>query len=283
MTDTPTAQVDPVDSVSIDLSGRTALVTGAGSGIGRATALRLARSGAHVRALDINPAAVDEVAALTGGTGEVVDLSDLAAVDRLDLRADIVVNCAGIQHVAPVHEFPTDRFSLILRIMLEAPFRIIRGALPGMYEQQWGRVVNVSSVHGLRASEFKSAYVSAKHGLEGLSKVVALEAALYGVTSNCVNPGYVRTPMVDQQIADQAKAHGVSEEQVLGDVLLASAALKRLVEPEEVADAVAFLCSPTAASMTRDVAGHGRRLDGPLQAPLRGRPAAAGSPARAIR
>ena len=151
MTDTPTAQVDPVDSVSIDLSGRTALVTGAGSGIGRATALRLARSGAHVRALDINPAAVDEVAALTGGTGEVVDLSDLAAVDRLDLRADIVVNCAGIQHVAPVHEFPTDRFSLILRIMLEAPFRIIRGALPGMYEQQWGRVVNVSSVHGLRA------------------------------------------------------------------------------------------------------------------------------------
>ena len=161
-----------------------------------------------------------------------------------------MVNCAGIQHVAPVHEFPTERFSLILRIMLEAPFRIIRGALPGMYEQQWGRVVNVSSVHGLRASEFKSAYVSAKHGLEGLSKVVALEAARYGVTSNCVNPGYVRTPMVDQQIADQAKAHGVSEEQVLGDVLLASAALKRLVEPEEVADAVAFLCSPTAASMT---------------------------------
>ena len=250
MPETPTAQVDPVDSVNIDLSGRTALVTGAGSGIGRATALRLARSGAHVRALDINRAAVDEVAALTGGTGEVVDLSDLAAVDRLDLRADIVVNCAGIQHVAPVHEFPTDRFSLILRIMLEAPFRIIRGALPGMYEQQWGRVVNVSSVHGLRASEFKSAYVSAKHGLEGLSKVVALEAARYGVTSNCVNPGYVRTPMVDQQIADQAKAHGVSEEQVLGDVLLASAALKRLVEPEEVADAVAFLCSPTAASMT---------------------------------
>ena len=268
MTDTPTAQVDPVDSVSIDLSGRTALVTGAGSGIGRATALRLARSGAHVRALDINPAAVDEVAALTGGTGEVVDLSDLAAVDRLDLRADIVVNCAGIQHVAPVHEFPTDRFSLILRIMLEAPFRIIRGALPGMYEQQWGRVVNVSSVHGLRASEFKSAYVLAKHGLEGLSKVVALEAARYGVTSNCVNPGYVRTPMVDQQIADQAKAHGVSEEQVLGDVLLASAALKRLVEPEEVADAVAFLCSPTAASMT----GTSLVLDGGWTAHCRHRP-----------
>ncbi|MGZ4437214.1 MAG: 3-hydroxybutyrate dehydrogenase [Nocardioidaceae bacterium] len=236
--------------MAADLRGRTALVTGAGSGIGRATALRLARAGAHVRALDITPAAVEEVAALTGGTAEVVDLSDLASLDTLDLTTDIVVNCAGIQHVAPVHEFPTDTFSLILRIMLEAPFRIIRGALPGMYERQWGRIVNVSSVHGLRASEFKSAYVSAKHGLEGLSKVVALEAAQHGVTSNCVNPGYVRTPLVDKQIADQAKAHGISEAEVVGDVMLASAALKRLVEPDEVADAVAFLCSPTAASMT---------------------------------
>ena len=238
------------DSVSVDLSGRTALVTGAGSGIGRATALRLARAGAHVRSLDITADAVEEVAGLTGGTGEVVDLSDLDAVDRTDLTADIVVNCAGIQHVAPVHEFPTEKFSLILRIMLEAPFRIIRGALPGMYAAGWGRVVNVSSVHGLRASEFKAAYVAAKHGLEGLSKVVALEAAAYGVTSNCINPGYVRTPLVDEQIADQAEAHGVSETEVVDDVLLASSALKRLVEPEEVADAVAFLCSPTAAGMT---------------------------------
>ena len=123
-----------------------------------------------------------------------------------------MVNCAGIQHVAPVHEFPTEKFSLILRIMLEAPFRIIRGSLPGMYDRGWGRVVNVSSVHGLRASAYKSAYVSAKHGLEGLSKVVALEGAPHGVTSNCVNPGYVRTPLVDKQIADQAAAHGISEE-----------------------------------------------------------------------
>jgi 3-hydroxybutyrate dehydrogenase len=245
MTKTPTT-----DSVALDLSGRTALVTGAGSGIGRATALRLARAGAHVRALDITPDAVEEVAGLTGGTGEVVDLSDLDAVDRLDLTADVVVNCAGIQHVAPVHEFPTEKFSLILRIMLEAPFRIIRGALPGMYANGWGRIVNVSSVHGLRASEFKSAYVSAKHGLEGLSKVVALEAAEHGVTSNCVNPGYVRTPLVDKQIADQAKAHGIPESEVVAEVMLSDAALKRLVEPEEVADAVAFLCSPTAATMT---------------------------------
>ena len=238
------------DAVHLDLSGRTALVTGAGSGIGRATALRLARAGAHVRCWDITPDAVEEVAGLTGGTAEVVDLSDLGALDRLDLDADVVVNCAGIQHVAPVHEFPTEKFSLILRIMLEAPFRIVRGSLPGMYERGWGRIVNISSVHGLRASAYKSAYVSAKHGLEGLSKVVALEGAAHGVTSNCVNPGYVRTPLVDKQIADQARTHGISEAQVVDDVLLASSALKRLVEPEEVADAVAFLCSPTATSMT---------------------------------
>ena len=238
------------DTVRLDLSGRTALVTGAGSGIGRATALRLGRAGAHVRCWDVTADAVEEVAALTGGTAEVVDLSDLDALDKLDLDADVVVNCAGIQHVAPVHEFPTETFSLILRLMLEAPFRIVRGALPGMYERGWGRIVNVSSVHGLRASAYKSAYVSAKHGLEGFSKVVALEGAPHGVTSNCVNPGYVRTPLVDKQIADQAKAHGISEAEVVDDVLLASAALKRLVEPEEVADAVAFLCSPTATSMT---------------------------------
>ncbi|MBS2938436.1 3-hydroxybutyrate dehydrogenase [Nocardioides sp. J2M5] len=250
MSTTPIPTPADHDHVRLDLAGRTALVTGAGSGIGRATALRLARAGAHVRALDISADAVEEVARTTGGTAEVVDLSDLDAVSALDLRADVVVNCAGIQHVAPVHEFPVDRFSLILRIMLEAPFRIIRGALPHMYAQGWGRVVNVSSVHGLRASEFKAAYVAAKHGLEGLSKVVALEGAGHGVTSTCVNPGYVRTPLVDQQIADQAREHGISESEVVDDVLLASAALKRMVEPEEIADAVAFLCSPTAATMT---------------------------------
>ena len=245
MPDTPTT-----DAVALDLTGRTALVTGAGSGIGYATALRLARAGAHVRALDITPDAVAHVAQLTGGTGEVADLADLDALSALDPTADIVVNCAGIQHVAPVHEFPVEKFSLIQKIMLEAPFRIIRGALPGMYTNGWGRIINISSVHGLRASEFKSAYVAAKHGLEGLSKVVALEAAPHGVTSNCVNPGYVRTPLVDKQIADQATAHGITETEVVDKIMLADAALKRLVEPHEVADAVAFLCTPTAATMT---------------------------------
>jgi 3-hydroxybutyrate dehydrogenase len=238
------------DAVRLDLTGRTALVTGAGSGIGRAIALRLARAGAHVKALDISAPALEEVTMITGGSSHVVDLSDLDALGRLDLDADVVVNCAGIQHVAPITEFPEEKFSLILRIMLEAPFRIIKAALPGMYERGWGRIVNISSVHGLRASEFKSAYVAAKHGLEGLSKVVALEAAAHGVTSNCVNPGYVRTPLVDKQIAAQAAAHGISEDEVLSGVMLASAALKRLVEPEEIAEMAAFLCSPMAASMT---------------------------------
>jgi 3-hydroxybutyrate dehydrogenase len=232
------------------LSGRRAMVTGGASGIGRACAQRLAEAGAAVIVVDRDSAAAEEVAAQVGGTAVGVDLSDLDAVDRLDLAVDVLVNNAGLQHVAPVHEFPVDRFSYILRLMVEAPFRLVRGALPHMYAQGWGRVVNVSSVHGLRASAFKSAYVTAKHGLEGLSKVVALEGAEHGVTSNCVNPAYVRTPLVEGQIADQAKAHGLTEDQVLAQVMLQPAALKRLLEPSEVADAVAFLCSPAATSVT---------------------------------
>ncbi len=226
------------------------MVTGGGSGIGHACAVRLAAAGAAVVVVDRDAAAAEAVAAEVGGTAVTVDLSDLDAVDRLDLAVDVLVNNAGLQHVAPVHEFPVDRFSYILRLMLEAPFRLVRGSLPHMYEQGWGRVVNVSSVHGLRASAFKSAYVTAKHGMEGLSKVIALEGAPHGVTSNCVNPAYVRTPLVEGQIADQAKAHGLSEEQVLEQVLLQPAALKRLIEPDEVADAIAWLCSPAATSVT---------------------------------
>jgi 3-hydroxybutyrate dehydrogenase len=177
-------------------------------------------------------------------------LSELDAVDALDLAVDILVNNAGLQHVAPLHEFPVDRFSYILRLMLETPFRLVRGALPHMYERGWGRVVNISSIHGLRASAYKSAYVTAKHGLEGLSKVIALEGAEHGVTSNCVSPAYARTPLVEGQIADQAKAHGLSEDEVVEQVMLAPAALKRLIEPAEVADAVAWLCSPAATSVT---------------------------------
>jgi 3-hydroxybutyrate dehydrogenase len=232
------------------LVGRRALITGGASGIGRACAVRLAQAGADVVVVDRDAEAAKAVATQVGGTAVAVDLSDLAAVDALDLAVDVVVNNAGLQHVAPLHEFPVDRFSYILRLMLEAPFRLVRGALPHMYERGWGRVVNISSIHGLRASPYKSAYVTAKHGLEGLSKVIALEGAAHGVTSNCVNPAYVRTPLVEGQIADQAKAHGLSEDQVVEQVMLAPAAIKRLIEPAEVAETVAYLCSPSAASVT---------------------------------
>jgi 3-hydroxybutyrate dehydrogenase len=237
-------------TVNGPLVGRRALITGGASGIGRACAVRLAEAGAEVVVVDRDAEAAKAVAAEVAGTAVAVDLSDLDAVDALDLAVDILVNNAGLQHVAPLHEFPVDRFSYILRLMLEAPFRLVRGALPHMYERGWGRVVNISSVHGLRASPYKSAYVTAKHGLEGLSKVIALEGAEHGVTSNCVNPAYVRTPLVEGQIADQAKAHGLSEDQVVAQVMLAPAAVKRLIEPAEVAEAVAWLCSPSAASVT---------------------------------
>lgn len=232
------------------LAGKRALITGGASGIGRACALRLAEAGASVVVVDRDGDAAEEVAAEVDGTAVAVDLSDLDAVDRLDLAVDVLVNNAGIQHVAPIHEFPPDRFSFILRLMLESPFRLVRGALPHMYAQGWGRVVNISSVHGIRASEYKSAYVTAKHGLEGLSKVIALEGAAHGVTSNCVNPAYVRTPLVEGQIADQARTHGISEDDVVEQVMLAPAAVRRLIEPAEVAEAVAFLCSPASGSIT---------------------------------
>jgi 3-hydroxybutyrate dehydrogenase len=232
------------------LEGRRALITGGASGIGRACAVGLAEAGASVVVVDRDAEGAERVAEAVDGQAVTADLSDLDAVDALDLDVDVLVNNAGLQHVAPLHEFPVDRFSFILRLMLEAPFRLVRGALPNMYERGWGRVVNISSVHGLRASAYKSAYVTAKHGLEGLSKVIALEGAEHGVTSNCINPAYVRTPLVEGQIADQARAHGLPEDEVIGQVMLARAAVKRLIEPAEVADAVAFLCSPAAASMT---------------------------------
>ena len=160
------------------------------------------------------------------------------------------MNNAGIQHVSPVHEFPVERFDLIQRLMLQSPFRLIRSSLPHMYAHGWGRIINVSSVHGLRASAYKAAYVAAKHGLEGLSKVVALEGAEHGVTSNCLNPAYVRTPLVEKQLADQATSHGISEDEVLEEIMLSPVALKRLVEVDEVAAMALFLCTPAATSIT---------------------------------
>jgi 3-hydroxybutyrate dehydrogenase len=240
------------------LAGRTALVTGAASGIGRACAVALAEAGAAVYVVDRAADAAKEVAAVIGGTCLVADLSDPDAVDALPADADIVVNNAGLQHIAPVHEFPPERFALIQRVMVEAPFRILRRTLPHMYARGWGRVVNISSVHGLRASPYKSAYVVAKHALEGLSKTVALEGAEHGVTSNCINPGYVRTPLVEDQIADQAATHGIPEDEVVSRVMLDRTAIKRLIEPAEVAAAALWLCSPHSAYIT----GASMPLDG---------------------
>jgi 3-hydroxybutyrate dehydrogenase len=233
------------------LTGRTALVTGAAGGIGAAVARRLAADGATVLAVDRDEEGLGALADQVEGIATVpCDLSDLDAVDTLPAGVDVLVNNAGVQHVAPVHEFDPERFSQILRIMLEAPFRLVRRTLPHMYERGWGRVINVSSAHGLRASPFKAAYVSAKHGLEGLSKVIALEGAPHGVTSNCLNPAYVRTRLVEAQIADQARTHGIDEDTVVEQIMLTPVAVKRLIEPDEVAELAAVLYGPASASIT---------------------------------
>jgi 3-hydroxybutyrate dehydrogenase len=221
------------------------LVTGGASGIGAACARAFAAAGATVVIADLDEAGAGKVAAETGGIGVGVNLTDLA-FDAAALAgdADVVVNNAGIQHVSPVEDFPEDKFRLILALMVEAPFRLVRAALPHMYAQGWGRVVNISSVHGLRASAYKSAYVSAKHGLEGLSKVIALEGGGRGVTANTICPAYVRTPLVEKQIADQARVHGIPESEVIEKIMLTEPAVKRLIEPEEVADLALHLCRP---------------------------------------
>lgn len=229
---------------SPDLRDQRAVVTGGASGIGLACARALANHGAEVTIMDRDAEASECVAEELEGRAWPMDLSDTASLDDLALDTDILVNCAGIQRVAPIHEFDPEAYRLIMRIMLEAPFLLIRAALPGMIERGHGRIINISSVHGLVASPFKSAYVAAKHGLEGLSKVTALEGGPHGISSVCVNPGYVRTPLVENQVKDQAATHGISEDEVVEKVMLAQAARKEFVEPEDVAELVCFLAGP---------------------------------------
>lgn len=232
------------------LAGRTAIVTGAASGIGEATARAFAAEGATVTVADINQEAAESLAQQIGGTAWVADLSDTAALEEISLNADILVNNAGIQRIAPIHEFDPENWRFINRLMLEAPFLLMRAVLPGMYERGFGRIINISSIHGLVASPFKSAYITAKHGLQGLSKVAALEGAEHGVTSNCINPSYVRTPLVEQQIADQARTNNIPESEVLEKIMLANSPVKRLVEPSEVASLATWLASDSAGMVT---------------------------------
>jgi 3-hydroxybutyrate dehydrogenase len=230
------------------LAGRRAVVTGGASGIGQACAIRLAAAGADVVIADLDGESAAFVAGGIGGTALQVDLAEAQFdADAIAGDADILINCAGLQHVAPVHEFPLEQFRLLLTVMLEAPFRLARAALPHMYGQGFGRIVNISSVHGLRASPYKAAYVAAKHGLEGLSKVIALEGGPHGVTSNTVCAAYVRTRLVEKQIDDQARLHDIPAHRVVTDIMLTEPAIKRLIEPAEVAELVAFLCSDAAS------------------------------------
>ena len=236
---------------------KVAIVTGAASGIGLACAERLAADGATVVLADVNENAGSEHAKRLNGSFLRADLSQRRGCKTLVEETlkkhgtiHILVNNAGFQHVAPIEEFPEDRWEQMIGLMLTAPFLLTRYCWPAMKRQKWGRVINIGSIHALVASPFKVGYIAAKHGLVGLTRTAALEGGEHGITVNAVCPAYVRTPLVDHQIADQAAAHRLSPEEVVVKIMLAPAAVKRLIEPAEVADFVAYLCSEPAGVIT---------------------------------
>jgi 3-hydroxybutyrate dehydrogenase len=246
------------------LKGKSALVTGSTSGIGLGIATRLAAEGANIVLNGFGERAeIDRIATelktkyRVNVTYDAADMTKPAAIAAMLEKAiaqfgaiDVLVNNAGIQHVAPVEEFPLEKWDAIIAINLSSSFHTVRAALPAMKARRWGRIVNIASAHALVASPFKSAYVAAKHGIAGFTKTVALEVAERGITVNAICPGYVLTPLVEKQIPDTAKARGISEEAVKHDVLLAAQPTKKFVAVEEIAALVVFLCSQEAASIT---------------------------------
>jgi 3-hydroxybutyrate dehydrogenase len=244
------------------LAGKRALVTGSTSGIGLAIARALAAEGAEVVLSGFGEA--NEIAALCGELGAshvAADLTTAAGVEALMEGAgtvDVLVNNAGMQHVAPVEEFPPEKWDAILALNLSAAFHTARLAVPHMKARGWGRIISTASAHSLAASPFKAAYVAAKHGLAGLTKVLALELAEHGVTANCISPGYVWTPLVENQIPDTMAARGMTREQVLNEVLLAKQPTRKFVQPEEVAALAVFLCRDEA----QNVNGANYSIDG---------------------
>jgi 3-hydroxybutyrate dehydrogenase len=248
----------------MSLANKTAVVTGSTSGIGLAIARALAKDGANVVINGFGDAAAIEAERVgieaEFGVKAAYSAADMTKPDEIAAMiaqaearfgsVDVLVNNAGIQFVAPIEEFPVDKWNAILAINLYAAFHAILAAVPGMKARRWGRIINTASAHSLVASPYKAAYVTAKHGLAGLTKTAALELATFGVTANCISPGYVWTPLVENQIPDTMKARGLTREQVMNDVLLAAQPTKRFVELDQLAALVLFLCSDAAGSIT---------------------------------
>ena len=239
------------------LKDKVCVVTGAASGIGLAIAEMFAAEDAKVVMVDINEEALKAHCERLNAKYVVADLSKRADCKNVVDKAvewhnsvDVLVNVAGIQTVSPVEDFPEDKWDFMINLMLTAPFLLTRYSWPFMKANKWGRVINLNSIHGLVASEFKSAYVSAKHGLSGLTKTTALEGGPHGITVNSICPSYVQTPLVDKQIAAQAATHGISEEEVVSKIMLQKAAVKKLLQPSEVASVVKFLCTDEASMIT---------------------------------
>jgi len=234
-----------------------AIVTGGASGIGLACAERLTADGMKVVIADMNEKAGAEHAKRLGGDFVLCDLTKRSGCKELvdetikkHGSAHVLVNNAGYQHVSPIEDFPEDQWERMIFLMLTAPFLLTRYVWPSMKKQKWGRIVNIGSIHALVASPFKAGYIAAKHGLVGLTRTAALEGGEHGITVNAICPAYVRTPLVDNQIADQAKANRMSPEEVIEKIMLAPAAVKRLIEPAEVAGFAAYLCGDAAGTIT---------------------------------